>query len=840
MVKKLFVLFSVTFIVSSVIAQLQSPAQFLGYKLGTRFTQHYKIVDYFRYVAQTKPELVKFQQYGETNEHRSLFVVFVSSPSNIKNLEQIRENNLELAHMKNGAGTTNGPAIVWLSYNVHGNEAVSSEASMETLFTLVNEVENKTKEWLTNTVVVIDPCQNPDGRDRYVNWFTTVVGKNWNPYPTSREHVEDWPGGRSNHYNYDLNRDWLWQTQVESRQRVALYNKWLPQVHVDFHEQGYNSPYFFAPAAQPYHEVITQWQRDFQTMIGKNNARYFDRDGWLFFTHESFDLFYPSYGDTYPIYNGSIGFTYEQGGISAGLGVETHDGDTLTLIDRIAHHYTTGISTVETASKNSARLMSEFQKFFNDAVGGKVGAYKTYVIKNKPEDRQRIAALMKLLDQAGIRYGVSSGAGRGYNYNTKKEDQFSIAGNDLVISSTQPKSVMVKVLFEPRSKLVDSVTYDITAWALPYTYGLTAFASTQNFKVSDGKVLEDFINNVPQDSYGYAVRWSGLQSVRTAGEMLQKGIRIRYSEAPFESGGNKFDRGTIIITRNGNNRFGDSLWKMVSDICNGNKIKMYPVNSGMSETGPDVGSNMMHVIKPEKVVLLTGEGVNPYSAGEIWDYFENQINYPVTLVKAKNFDRLNLEDFDVLILTTGQYDFLKEKKSAEVLEDWVRKGGKVVALEDAVSQLSKQKWSVMKLNSDSTVNKDTSDKDPYQYIHPYGSRERYEISDLIQGAIYKVNVDNTHPLMSGYPDYYYTLKLDTNVYKFIKEGGWNVGYLKKDNYVAGFVGYKAIPKLKDGLLFGVQDLGKGTVIYLADDIIFRNFWQTGKLMLANAVFLVGE
>lgn len=354
-------------------AQLQSPDQFLGYKLGSRFTAHAQVVYYFEHVAKFAPQKVKLQYYGATNEHKPLLLAFVSSAENIENLQNIRKNNVQLAAA--GAASIEKPTpIVWLSYNVHGNEASSSEASMLTLYELVNPQNSQTKLWLGNTVVVIDPCLNPDGRDRYVNWFNSVVGIKYNPDVIAREHNEPWPGGRTNHYNFDLNRDWAWQTQLESRQRVKEYLNWMPQVHVDFHEQGINDNYYFAPAAQPYHEAITQWQRDFQVQIGKNHARYFDKNGWLYFTKEVFDLLYPSYGDTYPIYNGSIGMTYEQaGGPEGGLGVLTSDGDTLTLYDRLIHHYTTSLSTIEIASQNAAKLITEFKNYFANASNGKIG-----------------------------------------------------------------------------------------------------------------------------------------------------------------------------------------------------------------------------------------------------------------------------------------------------------------------------------------------------------------------------------------------------------------------------------------------------------------------------------
>jgi hypothetical protein len=350
--QKLFTaLFITCFSFSFSIAQtLQSPDDFLGYELGTQFSRHHQVVDYFKYVESQLPNQVKLETYGKTNERRPLMVAYVSSEENLKNIEAIRQNNLKNAGIINGTASGNDIAIVWLSYNVHGNEASSTEASMKTIYTLLTQ----NQEWLKNTLVIIDPCINPDGRDRYANWFNETASKPYDIDQQASEHNEPWPGGRVNHYLFDLNRDWAWATQIESASRLKLYNKWLPQIHVDFHEQGINQPYYFAPAAEPFHEIISDWQRDFQTQIGKNHAKYFDAKGWLYFTRERFDLFYPSYGDTYPTYMGAIGMTYEQAGHGrGGLGVLNDEGDVLTLVDRIAHHTTTGLSTVEIASKNA-------------------------------------------------------------------------------------------------------------------------------------------------------------------------------------------------------------------------------------------------------------------------------------------------------------------------------------------------------------------------------------------------------------------------------------------------------------------------------------------------------
>ncbi|MEO6683319.1 MAG: M14 metallopeptidase family protein [Ginsengibacter sp.] len=840
--KKINFLLLSLFLISSIsFAQIKSPEEFLGYKIGARFTPHYQVVNYFQHIAQAAPGNVKMVKYGETNELRPLYLSFISTAENISNLEEIRLNNLRLANLAPDKRTPseNTPAIIWLSYNVHGNEASSTEAAMLTLYSLIDPNNKEAKDWLKNTVIIIDPCLNPDGRDRYVNWYNSIVGKHFNPELNSREHQEPWPGGRSNHYNFDLNRDWAWQTQTESKARIKQYNQWLPQVHVDFHEQGINAPYYFAPAAEPFHEVITPWQRDFQKMIVKNNAKYFDKNNWLYFTNEVFDLFYPSYGDTYPLYNGSIGMTYEQAGSgAAGLGVITAEKDTLTLYDRALHHFTSGMATIETASLNSTKLIQEFRKFFNEGISGNIGDYKTYIIKNEEGKEEQIRSLISLLENNGIQYGTGSGSGKGYRYLTQKEESFQIGANDLLISAAQPRSAFIKVLFEPQSKLSDSVTYDITAWAMPYAFGLNSYATKQKINVNNGKVFKDFEKNDPADAYAYVIKWQGVSSAGTVARLLNKGIKMRYSESDFSIGDQSFKRGSVIILRKGNEHLGNTLWQTVAVECNAHKITMYPVATGMVTKGFDFGSSMVRAMKPVKVAMLTGEGVSSLAAGQVWDFFDNTLEYPITLINNNHFAKTDWNNIDVLIMPDGRYDFLNDKDIAAAFEQWIRKGGKVIALERAMAQLSKQTWSNLKSKSDSTSKKDVK-KDPYEYLKSYQDRERESISGNIPGAIYKVDVDNTHPLMFGYSNYYYSLKLEDAVYEFMKNG-WNVGVIKKESLLSGYVGHKLKTKLEDSVIFGVQDLGKGTVTYLADDVLFRNFWETGKLILCNAVFLVGQ
>jgi len=340
---------------------LKSPSEFLGYELGEKFTHHYQVANYFKHIADSSSSII-LKPYGFSEEGRLLQIAYISSAKNINRLEDIRANHLKNLGVLAG-NTESDLGIVWLSYNVHGNEASSTEAAMKTIYHLITE---KAK-WLENTLVIIDPCINPDGRDRYVNWYKQVKSTPYDSSILGREHNEPWPGGRANHYLFDLNRDWAWAKQIETQQRLKVYQKWLPHIHVDFHEQGINSPYYFAPAAEPLHEIITDFQRSFQTLIGKNHAKYFDKEGWLYFTKERFDLLYPSYGDTYPTFMGAIGMTYEQAGHGkAGLGVKNNEKILLTLKDRIDHHFTTGISTVEVAHNNQEKMVTEQKKFFNN------------------------------------------------------------------------------------------------------------------------------------------------------------------------------------------------------------------------------------------------------------------------------------------------------------------------------------------------------------------------------------------------------------------------------------------------------------------------------------------
>ncbi len=831
--RKLLLFLSVIFTGIANAQSTVSPDEFLGYKLGSKFTAHHKLVSYFEATAKAASAKMKLEKYGETNEGRPLMIAIISTPENIASIEDIRKNNLRLTGLLNDkAGNVNAPAIVWLSYNVHGNEPSSSEVSMKVLYELLSGKNNQVNEWLKNTVVIIDPCLNPDGRERYVNWFTQMSGSIPNADPNAREHSEPWPGGRSNHYNFDLNRDWAWQTQIESQTRLTKYQQWMPQIHCDFHEQSAGSPYYFAPAAEPVHEAVTQWQKDFQVTVGKNHAKYFDNNGWLYFTKQYFDLFYPSYGDTYPLFNGSIGMTYEQAGHSrGGSTIALDNGDTLTLVDRIEHHFTTSISTIEIASSNSQKLLTSFKKYFDEAKAGANNTFKNYIINGKNENN--IAALKKLLNKNGINYGyaTTSGSAKGYNYFTNKEEIFLIQKSDLVINAAQPKAALLKVLFEQQPKLSDSATYDITAWALPYVYGLQTYATKESVNILSENNKEKVLA-LANNAYGYVVAYNSFNDAKLLAALLKNNVKMRFTETPFTFNDIAYKEGSLLILRKGNEEKITKILALINEFGN----TASGISSGFAQSGFDLGSDKIHFLKNPTVALLTGEGVSSTAAGELWHFFEQQLNKQITLLNAGDLDNSSLKNYSVLIVPDGYYKFLANKDAASEIKQWVKDGGKLIVLENAAKQMAGLDWGlkIKKLPEDKT---DTALG--YIAIKKYADREKEYVSSNIPGAIYRMELDDTHPLGYGYPNYYYTLKLNETVFEYVRDG-WNVGFIKKIQPVAGFVGSKVKENLKDGVLLGELPMGRGSVVFFADNPIFRSFWENGKLLLCNAVFFVAQ
>lgn len=818
------------FLPISIFAQeLKTPEEYFGNSTGSKFHFHYQLIQYVEYVAATRPENVKILPYGKTTEGRPQMYVAIGSKENIQNLEEIRKSNLRNIGMLEGNVNKNIPVIAMLSYNVHGNESVNAETSVKVVYEMAAGISDLSKKVLKNTLILIDPCVNPDGFDRYSQWYNRYLGTNPDLHPESVEHHEPWPGGRFNHYLFDMNRDIAWQTQKETQQRVKFYNSWMPHLHSDFHEMGPNSTYYFPPSAKPFHEDLTVWQREFQELLGQYNKKNFDDKGWLYYTKENYDLFYPSYGDTYPSYNGAIAMTFEQaGGGPAGLAYVRQDGDTLTLKDRISHSFSTSMGTLEAISDKSQKTIDEFIKFFEESKNKGYGKYKSFVMKTAGKEGN-IKALTEQLDKMGITYSFANkkAAVLGFNYQNQKEETFNVEENDLLVNTYQAKGVFTKILFEPKSMLEDSNTYDITAWSLPYAYDLKAYATTQRLSGVDAKPVFSKITKFETGKkvYAFASEITSFEESKFLANLLKEKIKVRVQESPFKASGKNFGNGTLIITRKGNENLGETFENIVLTIAQKYDINLTPLYSGLVESGPDLGSGSVDVVNPPKIGVLMGAGVTPTAVGDVWHFFDKQINYPVTLIDGSYFSKVDLWKLDVLILPDGNYG--KIINDHKEITRWVSDGGRVILLEDANSFFA---------GKDGLELKSKTKPEPVQNQNKtYGSREREGISDQIPGAIYKINLDNTHPLAYGYDGFTNVIIKSVFDFEFLKNG-WNVG--KLGEHVSGFVGKNVKASMKDKPVFAVQDIGKGKVIYMLESPIFRGFWYGGRMLFANAAFLV--
>ena len=751
-------------------ATIVSPAQFLGYKVGDRFTPHHRVVAYAEQVARQLPSRVKLLPYGTTYEGRQLMAVVIASDANMARLDAIRTSNLRRTGLLEGnpatipqpaepvphrrsdgrnAGPQNAgsPAIAWLSYNVHGNEAVSSEAFMDVLYQLVSATDPATQKILNTSVVILDPGLNPDGHDRYVNWYNQMMGRTGDPTPAAREHNEPWPGGRYTHYLFDPNRDWAWQTQEVTQQRMALYQQWMPHLHGDFHEMGVESPYYFAPSAKPYHEDITKFQRDFQQTIGQYCSRAFDKNGWLYYTRERFDLFYPSYGDTYPTYNGAIGMTYEQGGSGrAGLAFEKADGDTLTLRQRIDHHVAASMATLESVADRAPDIVNAFGQFFDNARNKPIGAYKSYVIKANG-DAGRLKALQQLLDRNKISYGYAGKAQTlpatsigGFSYtNQKNEKSVSVAAEDMVISAYQPKSTLLKILFEPNSALEDSATYDITAWSLPYAFGLQTYGLTTRLTPTSSASVAtpSAVSAAVIRPYAYLARWQSMSSVRLLAGLLKQKIKVRAAEKSFDLEGKTYPPGTLLITRAGNERTGDQFDRLVTLAATDADVPLTPVQTGFVARGSDFGSDFVLALKVPRVGVVVGEGASPPAVGEVWHYFDQELNYPVSLIDGNALGSVEWDKLDVLVLPNNyNYGRFLTDKNLTAIKTWVQAGGKLIAMERGAQFLAgKEGFSLKEKEGDKDKSDAAKKGSPVDSLKLYGDRERTALSDETPGSI---------------------------------------------------------------------------------------------------------
>ena len=753
------------------------------------------------------------------------------------------------------------------------------------------------QKWLENTVVIIDPVLNPDGRERYVNWFDDTQGRFPDPRLETREHTEPWPGARTNHYYFDLNRDWAWQTQIESKQRAALYYLWMPHVHADFHEM-FTNDYYFPPAAEPFHTAITPWQREFQHKIGRNHASRFDRRHERYFTAEIFDLFYPGYGDTWPTFNGAIGMTYEQMGHSrAGTKMIDEHGDTLTLADRIRNHHEAGLSTVEVTAQNSERLRQEFARYFRRAQEDPDGRYSAFVIsgENHPD---RLITFLDFLDRQEIRYYMAEGGRRftGRHYASGEDQRRRTADTDIVVPVRQPKAVLTHVLFDPDPAVVlaDSNTYDITAWAIPYAFGLEAWATADQIRLSDEPVrtstsyrplfpstdgepdhtfnnrhsaYETDDNNAVRTSneteqshtsvdsetsgdqdYAWLLAWGDVRDAAFVAGLLSRDVRMSITERSFTTAGHTWPSGSVVITRRANRHLGDRLPRIIDNVAARHDRFVQPVSTGLTDSGVDLGSPHVRPLEKPVIAVPSGDGIASGNLGEIRHFFDYTLEYPLAVFDQRGFSRFPLEDYNVLLLPEGSYSGWSDTEWDRIM-DWVRKGGRLIAFSSALRTLSAREDVSLTLRSfdapgDGDADPAASTKGVYDdpdITFPvsdtrFENRRLQALNRQISGAVMRVELDDSHPLAYGIGPAYATLKRGT-VLPDLLEDGWNVARIAAgDPILGGWAGQQAQELAAGSLMAGTISSGQGQIVILADNPLYRGFWRNGQLLFSNAVF----
>ncbi|MBK8625260.1 MAG: hypothetical protein IPN86_06785 [Saprospiraceae bacterium] len=751
--------------------KILSPKEYFDH-YGKQHTFHHQVIDYIKYL-DAQSDKISMEQYGVTNQGRPMFLTYISSSENLDNLESIRLTNLYNA----GVNTTkpaniNEKALVWCSFGVHGNEAGTTESVPNILYHLVSGVDDRSESWLKNTVIIIDPSLNPDGYDRYVHFLKSTSGQLMHPGVSHREHIEPWPSGRYNHYMFDMNRDWAWQTQKETKERIIAYNRWLPHIHADFHEMGYNENYYFAPAVEPYHKYLSGFQRDFQTEIGKNHASYFDKKGWLYWTREVFDLFYPSYGDTYPCYSGAVGMTYEQAGnSSSGRSIQLENGDTLTIQDKIDHNTVVGLSTIEVSSKNADNIISNFKQYYRESVSNPKGKYKSYVLKNSPS----LSRLASLFDRSGIQYQYAKNSSKltGYHYQSKSTKALDVASGDMIIQTAQPRSVLLQVLMEEEPILSDSVTYDITAWALPFAYQTDCYAFTTPLKLETTAKASQKENILVGKAFSYQIPWNDLKSAQILAALHQKGYKVRMAVKEATFNGQVISKGSIMVNKGDNkhkNQFDTELTTMINSYEIENAISHL---SGFSDKGGDIGGNYFQLINAPKVLTFSGRGVSANNSGEIWYYFDHLLKYEVSMVDWEHFDRVKLSLYNTIVLPDGYYSINEDR--FKKLTEWTRDGGRLIVIDGTVQQFQDKKgltFDVFATDDEKKAAEDSRTKQELMdRLNDYEGLERRNISKGTAGAIVKNEVDDTHPLAYGLGNTYYSLKTSSSKFALQKECG---------------------------------------------------------------------
>jgi len=713
-------------------AAVPSPEQFLGYGIGEHHTRHDLIVAYLTKLAEVSNR-ASIYEYGRTHEGRKLVMLTITTPENLKNLYNLKQQHLAFADpTKSVSNYDEVPVFINLAYNVHGNEPSSSEAALLAAYTFVASESPEILKYLNNAVIMLDPTINPDGRDRHTQWANMYQGNPLVADPADAEHNEYWPRGRTNHYWFDLNRDWLLGINPESRGKLTWYHEWYPNVVTDFHEMGSQSTYFFEPMkvnASQDPIMPKENYEDLNNLFGEYFASALDSIGSFYFTKEVFDGTYPGYGSSYPDLQGGLGLLFEQAS-SRGHKQTTKFGE-ITFPFTIRNQYTSSITTVRAAVENKAMLRKYQQDFFKSALGNaSKSKVRGYTFKDDYDKNREKAFIDKLL--------------------LHKIDVYK-SGNEFVVPTNQPQYRMVQTMFETYSKYRDSVYYDASAWSVANFYNMK-YKPITNIKLGE-KITSttDLVKTaaVQQTDYAYIMDYDDYNATAALNYLQQNSLVVSSSFKPFTTTTNKgrtnFNYGTLVIPVSLQKKDASSVFKLIQQAQQKFQVNIHSVSSGYSSKGIDLGSRYVSPITKPKAMLLIGDGVRSYEAGEVWHLLDTRVHMPITKIPMRNFKRANIDKYNTLVMVSGSYNFTS--KQIEKIKNWVSRGNTLITIGSA------SKWAIDKKLVKEKLTEGTK-KDSSEVVErkPYIDAPENLGKESVGGAIFKVDLDLTHPLAFGYRD----------------------------------------------------------------------------------------
>ena len=803
------------------------PEQVLGYLLGTRHTEPHRVVEYFRAVSESS-DRVTVAEHGRTHEDRPLIHAVVTSPENHARLRSILENNRRLSETPwsmEQSDMESMPAIVVLGYSVHGNEASGTEAALLTLYHLAAGSGPAVQSLLDSLVVLIDPMLNPDGRDRFVDWVNRNRGAAHTTDRQDREHREPWPGGRTNHYWFDLNRDWLPARQPETQARLRLYHEWRPQLVADFHEMGGDATYFFQPGVPSRtHPNTPPRNQELTGMIAGYHARALDQLGQLYFTQEVFDDFYYGKGSTYPDVNGAVGILFEQASPRA-LESETANGP-LHYALTVRNQFATSLSTLNAARDLRLDLLSHQREFYADAprFAEELGV-AGYLLALEP-GRLRALELASLLQRHRIQVHE---LGEALSVGGRRFDP----GQALIVPAAQPQSRLIDAMLSSRTTFSDSLFYDVSAWTLPHAFDVDV-RPIEGSDLPIGRLwsASGQVGQVPvvldPEAVAFLVEWDGLATARFLSILQNAGLRVRLMTRSFtaRTDGNLKDypAGVLVIPVRQNGLSEDSTRAAVLGSARHAGVVVYSTGTALTPEGPDLGGSSSTVLSQPAVALLTGPGTSSTRTGEVWEFLSAYLDVRVSLLDLDRLDSADLSSYDVVVFAGGS----TPDSSLAPLEAWMRAGGRLIAAGSAVDDVVKS--GLVEL-TERPFNLDSLTADA-----AWGEKRAARGAHAVGGTILQTDLDPTHPLAFGIGESVPTFRASSSFFDAESPTGI-VGRYGPAPLLGGYISSARLESAAGSVAVVAVRHGRGAVIVLLDEPVYRGFWIGSARLLSNAVFL---